>query len=62
MTFLDRSFERRRGEGMPSSTDMGQGALREVLRKELSESPYVSYFRPGTQHEGGDGVTVVWLT
>ena len=39
----------------------GTGALREVIRKELRESQYVSYFRPGTQGEGGDGVTVVWL-
>jgi DNA mismatch repair protein MutS2 len=39
----------------------GTGALREVIRKELRGSRYVSYFRPGTQDEGGDGVTVVWL-
>ena len=36
-------------------------ALREAIRKELRESRYVSYFRPGTQDEGGDGVTVAWL-
>ena len=39
----------------------GTGALKEVLRKELSASQYVWTFRPGERHEGGDGVTVVWL-
>ncbi len=39
----------------------GTGAIREALRKELKQSPYVAQFRPGTQHEGGDGATVVHL-
>ncbi|HEX7667546.1 MAG TPA: Smr/MutS family protein [Polyangiaceae bacterium] len=39
----------------------GTGALRESIRTELSKSPYVAYFRSGTQDEGGEGVTVVWL-
>lgn len=39
----------------------GTGAIREALRKELKESPYVSQFRPGVQHEGGDGATIVHL-
>jgi len=37
----------------------GSGALKEALRDHLGASPYVSSFRPGERHEGGDGVTVV---
>jgi DNA mismatch repair protein MutS2 len=39
----------------------GTGAVREAVRAELKESPYVASFRPGTQAEGGDGATVVHL-
>ncbi|HEY6100583.1 MAG TPA: Smr/MutS family protein, partial [Anaeromyxobacter sp.] len=37
----------------------GTGALKQALRDHLSSSPYVSAFRPGDRHEGGDAVTVV---
>jgi DNA mismatch repair protein MutS2 len=37
----------------------GTGALKQALRDHLSGSPYVSSFRPGDRHEGGDAVTVV---
>jgi DNA mismatch repair protein MutS2 len=37
----------------------GTGALKQALREHLSSSPYVSTFRPGDRHEGGDAVTVV---
>jgi DNA mismatch repair protein MutS2 len=37
----------------------GTGALKQALRDHLSGSPYVSAFRPGDRHEGGDAVTVV---
>ncbi|MGH7294281.1 MAG: Smr/MutS family protein, partial [Polyangiaceae bacterium] len=40
----------------------GTGALRDAVRKELARSPYVSRFVPAGAGEGGDGVTVVWLT
>ena len=41
----------------------GTGALREVVRRWLSEpSRYVSRSRPGLPEEGGDKYTVVWLT
>jgi DNA mismatch repair protein MutS2 len=59
-TFLDRSLNAGRKVAFLVHGH-GTGALREVIRKDLKESPYVSYFRPGTQEEGGDGVTVVWL-
>jgi DNA mismatch repair protein MutS2 len=39
----------------------GTGALRDVIRKELSRSPYVAHFRGGAPDEGGEAVTVVWL-
>jgi DNA mismatch repair protein MutS2 len=39
----------------------GTGALRDVIRKELSRSPYVAHFRAGAPGEGGEAVTVVWL-
>jgi DNA mismatch repair protein MutS2 len=60
-TFLDRSIN----AGRPVAFLVhghGTGALRDALRQGLRESPYVAYFRPGTQAEGGDGVTVVWLS
>lgn len=40
----------------------GTGALKEAVRREVKSSPYVRYFRAGTHGEGGDGVTIVWLS
>jgi DNA mismatch repair protein MutS2 len=39
----------------------GTGALKSRLRAYLAESPYVSDFRAGDPHRGGDGVTVIKL-
>lgn len=39
----------------------GTGALKSALRDHLGASPYVSSFRVGQRHEGGDAVTVVSL-
>ncbi|MCP9446122.1 MAG: endonuclease MutS2 [Nitrospira sp.] len=39
----------------------GTGRLKSVLRKYLSDSPYVANFRSGDRTEGGDGVTMVKL-
>src|SRR5467141_1402119 len=39
----------------------GSGALKAAVREHLQRSPYVARARPGEQHEGGDGVTVVEL-
>lgn len=40
----------------------GTGALKHAVRKWLSECSWISGFRPGAKGEGGDGVTVVFLT
>ncbi|MBQ3642367.1 endonuclease MutS2 [bacterium] len=37
----------------------GTGALKQVIRDYLSNSPYVAKFRPGDNAEGGDGVSIV---
>jgi DNA mismatch repair protein MutS2 len=39
----------------------GSGALRDAIRGELARSRYVARFRGGAPHQGGDGVTLVWL-
>jgi len=39
----------------------GTGALKQALRDHLAASPYVSGFRPGDDHEGGDAVTRIRL-
>jgi len=36
----------------------GTGALRRAVREHLEGHPLVASYRPGDQHEGGDGVTV----
>ncbi len=60
-TFLDRAMH----EGQRVAFVVhghGSGALREKVREELKRSRYVSRFRPGLSNEGGEGVTVVWLS
>jgi DNA mismatch repair protein MutS2 len=60
-TFLDRAI----GGGHPVVFLLhghGSGALRDAIRKELARSPYVARFRGGDLDQGGDGVTLVWLT
>lgn len=39
----------------------GSGRLREAVRRALRQSPYVRSFEPGTEAEGGEGVTFVRL-
>jgi DNA mismatch repair protein MutS2 len=59
-TFLDRSV----GDGRRVAFLVhghGTGSLREMIRKDLKASPYVTHFRAGGNGEGGDGVTVVWI-
>jgi DNA mismatch repair protein MutS2 len=60
-SFLDRAV----GGGQPVVFLLhghGTGALRDAIRKELARSPYVARFRGGDPDQGGEGVTVVWLT
>jgi DNA mismatch repair protein MutS2 len=40
----------------------GTGALRTAVRAHLKGSGYVKTMRPGDEHEGGDGATIVELT
>lgn len=39
----------------------GTGALRQAVREQLEGHPLVVSYRPGDQHEGGEGVTVAEL-
>lgn len=39
----------------------GTGALRRAVREQLEGHPLIASYRPGDQHEGGDGVTVAEL-
>ncbi|WP_394822050.1 endonuclease MutS2 [Pendulispora albinea] len=60
-SFLDRCLNDRRPVAFLVHGH-GTGALRDALRKELKSSSYVAHLRAGTHDEGGDGVTVVWLS
>jgi DNA mismatch repair protein MutS2 len=38
---------------------IGTGTVRQIVREILAAHPLVTFFRPGKQGEGGDGVTIV---
>jgi DNA mismatch repair protein MutS2 len=59
-SFLDRGM-RSGEEAAIIIHGHGTGALRQAIRDYLAASPYIRMFRPGENHEGGDGVTVVAL-
>ena len=61
ITFLDRSINESRRVCFLLHGH-GTGALKEAVRRELKSSPYVRYFRSGGPGEGGDGVTIAWLS
>jgi DNA mismatch repair protein MutS2 len=61
ITFLDRSINDERRVCFLVHGH-GTGALKEAIRRELKSSPYVRYFRAGHPGEGGDGVTIAWLS
>lgn len=61
VTFLDRSINDERRVCFLVHGH-GTGALKEAIRRELKSSPYVRYFRAGNPGEGGDGVTIAWLS
>ena len=58
--FLDRALREDR-EVVFLLHGHGTGALKQALRQHLATYPLVRSLRPGTQEEGGDGVTVVEL-
>ncbi len=59
-SFLDRGM-RSGEESALIIHGHGTGVLRQSIRDYLAASPYIRMFRPGENHEGGDGVTVVAL-
>jgi DNA mismatch repair protein MutS2 len=61
VTFLDRSINDERHVCFLVHGH-GTGALKDAIRRELKSSPYVRYFRAGHPAEGGDGVTIAWLS
>ena len=61
VTFLDRSINENRHVCFLLHGH-GTGALKDAVRKELKASPYVRFFRAGNVAEGGDGITVAWLS
>jgi DNA mismatch repair protein MutS2 len=61
VTFLDRSLNENRRVCFLVHGH-GTGALKEAIRRELKSSPYVRFFRAGNPGEGGDGVTIAWLS
>jgi len=60
-TFLDRALHDNQRVAFVVHGH-GSGAIRDHVREQLSKSRYVARFRPGHTGEGGDGVTVVWLS
>ncbi|MFN0061651.1 MAG: endonuclease MutS2 [Myxococcaceae bacterium] len=62
---VDRFLDRALRQGEQTTLVLhghGTGALKDSIREALKTSPYVSVFRPGESHEGGDGVTIVDLS
>ncbi len=57
---LDRAVAERR-DGLLVIHGFGTGALRRAVREQLDASPFVSSTRPGSNEEGGDGVTLAEL-
>jgi len=57
---LDRAFREELG-AVWIIHGHGGGVLREEVRQIVRRSPYVTKWRPGQRHEGGDGVTIAWL-
>ena len=58
--FLDRAL----GAGAPVVFFLhghGTGALRDALRDDLAESPYVATHRAAPGRDGGDAITVAWM-
>ena len=59
--FLDGQMEKEAGVAYVIHGH-GTGALKKELRQWLKTTTYAKDFRPGEQHQGGDGVTAVLLT
>ncbi|MBP9111535.1 MAG: Smr/MutS family protein [Polyangiaceae bacterium] len=61
MSFVDRTVNDRKSVAYLLHGH-GTGALKDAIRKELKLHPSVVHFRGADQNEGGDGVTVVWVS
>jgi DNA mismatch repair protein MutS2 len=64
LALLSQALDRAAAQGCPSLTivhGIGTGALREAVRRHMTESPYVARYQPGEPSEGGEGVTIARL-
>jgi DNA mismatch repair protein MutS2 len=59
--FLDWAYRRELG-AVYIIHGHGTGTLKRAVRQFAPQSPYVQAQRPGERGEGGDGVTVMWLS
>ena len=59
--FLDRLYGNNTDAGWVIHGH-GTGAIRDEVRQLVRLSPYVRDSRPGRRGEGGDGITLVWLS
>jgi len=59
--FIDRAMQRA-WKAVFFIHGHGTGALKRALREHFEELPYVERYKPGERRQGGDGVTVIWLS
>jgi DNA mismatch repair protein MutS2 len=59
--FIDRAMQRE-WRAVFFIHGHGTGALKRALREHFEELPYITRFKASERQQGGDGVTVVWLS